>query len=70
MQKKKKGHPNYRRYWPSQLEHLWYFSPTPSVQSIHKGEDDFSSTPMFPMANTCVNCIRSSCDIPAVQGEV
>ncbi|XDV25542.1 hypothetical protein PO909_029448, partial [Leuciscus waleckii] len=34
------------------------FSPTPSVQFIHKGEDDFSSTPMFPMANTCVNCIR------------
>ncbi|XP_071777645.1 G2/M phase-specific E3 ubiquitin-protein ligase-like [Centroberyx gerrardi] len=34
------------------------FSPTPSVQFIHKGDDDFSSTPMFPMANTCVNCIK------------
>uniref|UniRef100_A0A3P8S9T1 HECT domain-containing protein n=1 Tax=Amphiprion percula TaxID=161767 RepID=A0A3P8S9T1_AMPPE len=22
------------------------------------GDDDFSSTPLFPMANTCVNCIR------------
>ncbi|KAK7171913.1 hypothetical protein R3I93_004269 [Phoxinus phoxinus] len=34
------------------------FFPTPSVQFIHKDDDDFSSTPMFPMANTCVNCIR------------
>uniref|UniRef100_UPI003AAF346D G2/M phase-specific E3 ubiquitin-protein ligase-like n=1 Tax=Centroberyx gerrardi TaxID=166262 RepID=UPI003AAF346D len=34
------------------------FSPTPSVQFIHKGDDDFSSTPMFPMANTCVNYIK------------
>ncbi|KAJ8273933.1 hypothetical protein GJAV_G00107130 [Gymnothorax javanicus] len=34
------------------------FSPSPSVEFIHKGDDDFSSTPLFPMANTCVNCIR------------
>ncbi|XP_063755391.1 uncharacterized protein LOC134874991 [Eleginops maclovinus] len=34
------------------------FSPTPSVEFIHKGEDDYASTPLFPMANTCVNCIR------------
>ncbi|XP_062320566.1 G2/M phase-specific E3 ubiquitin-protein ligase-like [Osmerus eperlanus] len=33
------------------------FSPTPSVQFIHKEDDDFS-TPMFPVANTCVNCIK------------
>ncbi|XP_028259851.1 uncharacterized protein LOC114434702 [Parambassis ranga] len=34
------------------------FSPSPSLEFIHKGDDDFSSTPLFPMANTCVNCIR------------
>uniref|UniRef100_A0A3Q1CBN6 HECT domain-containing protein n=1 Tax=Amphiprion ocellaris TaxID=80972 RepID=A0A3Q1CBN6_AMPOC len=34
------------------------FSPSPSVEFIHKGDDDFSSTPLFPMASTCVNCIR------------
>ncbi|XP_034078711.1 G2/M phase-specific E3 ubiquitin-protein ligase-like [Gymnodraco acuticeps] len=34
------------------------FSPTPSVEFIHNGEDDFASTPLFPIANTCVNCIR------------
>uniref|UniRef100_A0A3Q1FFE0 HECT domain-containing protein n=1 Tax=Acanthochromis polyacanthus TaxID=80966 RepID=A0A3Q1FFE0_9TELE len=34
------------------------FSPSPSVEFIHKGDDDFSSIPLFPMANTCVNCIR------------
>uniref|UniRef100_A0A3P8S1S8 HECT domain-containing protein n=1 Tax=Amphiprion percula TaxID=161767 RepID=A0A3P8S1S8_AMPPE len=34
------------------------FSPSPSVEFIHKEDDDFSSTPLFPMANTCVNCIR------------
>ncbi|XP_029998120.1 G2/M phase-specific E3 ubiquitin-protein ligase-like [Sphaeramia orbicularis] len=34
------------------------FSPSPSIQFIHKGDDDFSCTPMFPMANTCVNCIK------------
>ncbi|XP_074535571.1 G2/M phase-specific E3 ubiquitin-protein ligase-like [Halichoeres trimaculatus] len=34
------------------------FSPSPSVEFIYKGDDDFSSTPLFPMANTCVNCIR------------
>ncbi|KAL7394479.1 hypothetical protein ABVT39_026611 [Epinephelus coioides] len=28
------------------------FSPTPSVQFIHKGDDGFS-TSMFPLANTC-----------------
>ncbi|XP_034721445.1 G2/M phase-specific E3 ubiquitin-protein ligase-like isoform X1 [Etheostoma cragini] len=33
------------------------FSPTPSVQFIHKGDDGFS-TSMFPLANTCVNCIK------------
>uniref|UniRef100_A0A8C9XP20 HECT domain-containing protein n=1 Tax=Sander lucioperca TaxID=283035 RepID=A0A8C9XP20_SANLU len=33
------------------------FSPTPSVQFIHKGDDGFS-TSMFPLANTCVNCIN------------
>ncbi|KAI4806052.1 hypothetical protein KUCAC02_010643 [Chaenocephalus aceratus] len=33
------------------------FSPTPSVEFIHNGEDDFASTPLFPIANTCVNCI-------------
>ncbi|XP_037835205.1 G2/M phase-specific E3 ubiquitin-protein ligase-like isoform X1 [Kryptolebias marmoratus] len=31
------------------------FSPTPSVQFILK-DDDFSS--VFPMANTCINCIK------------
>uniref|UniRef100_A0A3Q1CUZ9 HECT domain-containing protein n=1 Tax=Amphiprion ocellaris TaxID=80972 RepID=A0A3Q1CUZ9_AMPOC len=34
------------------------FYPSPSVEFIHKRDDDFSSTPLFPMANTCVNCIR------------
>ncbi|XP_059201469.1 uncharacterized protein LOC131981267 isoform X1 [Centropristis striata] len=34
------------------------FSPSPSVEFIHQGDDDFSSTPMFPKANTCINCIR------------
>ncbi|XP_027132288.1 G2/M phase-specific E3 ubiquitin-protein ligase [Larimichthys crocea] len=34
------------------------FSPSPSVEFIHKGDDDFSSTPLFPMANTCINCIK------------
>ncbi|KAI9531108.1 hypothetical protein NQZ68_000602 [Dissostichus eleginoides] len=34
------------------------FSPTPSVEFIQNGEDDFASTPLFPIANTCVNCIR------------
>ncbi|XP_060941362.1 G2/M phase-specific E3 ubiquitin-protein ligase-like [Limanda limanda] len=34
------------------------FSPTPSVQFIQKEDDDFSCTPMFPLANTCVNCIK------------
>ncbi|KAJ4937091.1 hypothetical protein JOQ06_001675 [Pogonophryne albipinna] len=34
------------------------FSPTPSVKFIHNGEDDFASTPLFPIASTCVNCIR------------
>ncbi|KAJ4934037.1 hypothetical protein JOQ06_006844 [Pogonophryne albipinna] len=34
------------------------FSATPSVEFIHNGEDDFASTPLFPIANTCVNCIR------------
>ncbi|KAG7470308.1 G2 M phase-specific E3 ubiquitin-protein ligase-like [Solea senegalensis] len=33
-------------------------SRSPSVEFIHKEDDDFSSTPLFPMANTCVNCIR------------
>uniref|UniRef100_A0A8D0AGW4 HECT domain-containing protein n=1 Tax=Sander lucioperca TaxID=283035 RepID=A0A8D0AGW4_SANLU len=33
------------------------FSPTPSVQFIHKGDDGFS-TSMFTLANTCVNCIK------------
>ncbi|CAB1437172.1 unnamed protein product [Pleuronectes platessa] len=30
------------------------FSPTPSVQFIQKEDDDFSCTPMFPLANTCI----------------
>uniref|UniRef100_A0A3P9CSX9 HECT domain-containing protein n=1 Tax=Maylandia zebra TaxID=106582 RepID=A0A3P9CSX9_9CICH len=34
------------------------FSPAPSIEFIHRGDDDFSSTPIFPLANTCVNCIR------------
>ncbi|XP_053281200.1 G2/M phase-specific E3 ubiquitin-protein ligase [Pleuronectes platessa] len=34
------------------------FSPTPSVQFIQKEDDDFSCTPMFPLANTCINCIK------------
>uniref|UniRef100_A0AAQ4PDK8 HECT domain-containing protein n=1 Tax=Gasterosteus aculeatus aculeatus TaxID=481459 RepID=A0AAQ4PDK8_GASAC len=34
------------------------FSPTPSVQFIHNEDDDFSSTPMFLVANTCVNYIK------------
>uniref|UniRef100_A0A672YID7 HECT domain-containing protein n=1 Tax=Sphaeramia orbicularis TaxID=375764 RepID=A0A672YID7_9TELE len=34
------------------------FSPSPSIQFIHKGDDNFSCTPMFPVANTCVNCIK------------
>ncbi|KAJ4929911.1 hypothetical protein JOQ06_018931 [Pogonophryne albipinna] len=34
------------------------FSPTPSVEFIHNGEDDFASTPLFPIANTYVTCIR------------
>ncbi|XP_030588086.1 G2/M phase-specific E3 ubiquitin-protein ligase [Archocentrus centrarchus] len=34
------------------------FSPAPSIEFIHKGDDDFSSAPIFPLANTCVNCIR------------
>lgn len=34
------------------------FSPTPSVEFIHKEDDDFSSVPMFPIANTCVNCVK------------
>ncbi|KAI4800069.1 hypothetical protein KUCAC02_016606 [Chaenocephalus aceratus] len=33
------------------------FSPTPSVEFIHNGEDDFASTPLVPIANTCANCI-------------
>uniref|UniRef100_A0A673ATH2 HECT domain-containing protein n=1 Tax=Sphaeramia orbicularis TaxID=375764 RepID=A0A673ATH2_9TELE len=33
------------------------FSRSPSIQFIHRGDDDFSCTLMFPMANTCVNCI-------------
>ncbi|XP_023805819.1 G2/M phase-specific E3 ubiquitin-protein ligase-like [Oryzias latipes] len=33
------------------------FSPTPSVQFMHNEDDDFFSS-MFPMANTCVNCIK------------
>ncbi|XP_026005985.1 G2/M phase-specific E3 ubiquitin-protein ligase-like isoform X2 [Astatotilapia calliptera] len=34
------------------------FSPAPLIEFIHRGDDDFSSTPIFPLANTCVNCIR------------
>ncbi|XP_053192741.1 uncharacterized protein LOC128376917 [Scomber japonicus] len=34
------------------------FSPSPSVEFIHQRDDDFSPTPMFPTANTCINCIR------------
>lgn len=34
------------------------FSPTPSVEFFHKEDDDFSSVPMFPIANTCVNCVK------------
>lgn len=32
--------------------------PTPTVEFIHEEDDDFSFTPMFPIANTCVNCIK------------
>lgn len=34
------------------------FSPSPSVEFLHEGDEDFSPIPMFPMANTCINCIR------------
>ncbi|KAL3999210.1 G2/M phase-specific E3 ubiquitin-protein ligase [Sarotherodon galilaeus] len=34
------------------------FSPALSIEFIYRGDDDFSSTPIFPLANTCVNCIR------------
>ncbi|XP_034755550.1 G2/M phase-specific E3 ubiquitin-protein ligase-like isoform X2 [Etheostoma cragini] len=42
---------------PSKLEKILAFTTGASVQFIHKGDDGFS-TSMFPLANTCVNCIK------------
>lgn len=34
------------------------FSPSPAVEFIHQDDDNFASTPLFPLANTCINCIK------------
>ena len=61
LYKKKKGHPNYRRYWPLQLERPWYHLlafPLPLSSSFIKKMTTSPPPPMFPMSNTCVNCIK------------
>ncbi|MED6243903.1 hypothetical protein ATANTOWER_029703 [Ataeniobius toweri] len=34
------------------------FSPAPSIEFNHEGSEESSSKRMFPMANTCINCLK------------
>ncbi|KAK5619718.1 hypothetical protein CRENBAI_008407 [Crenichthys baileyi] len=34
------------------------FSPAPSIEFIHEGSEESSSKQMFPMASSCINCLK------------